>query len=278
MNERVNLSDVFIAAGRLESALALAIQAGDDCVGTVAAARLALTLRRVARALDMDMATNGASVESMFTLETFARSTRSMYELLSQAPINLDGCDPQRLNRWAIARQRSQESLGGPHVFELDAAGADLSCAQFLGVHVAQCRFITSLQRARFVGAVIEGTDFMYSNLRDSQWQGTEVHRSVLRHSCLVGASLERTTFRRCDLRDVDLTVTRHDVLLSDVRFISCDLRGVNWAGRDLSRVVFVDCRTEAMTGVAAQTTDDGQGQGAEGRAGGRRLAAVESP
>jgi hypothetical protein len=59
---------------------------------------------------------------------------------------------------------------------------------------------ITSLQRARFVGAVIEGTDFMYSNLRDSQWQGTEVHRSVLRHSCLVGASLERTTFRRCDL------------------------------------------------------------------------------
>jgi uncharacterized protein YjbI with pentapeptide repeats len=101
------------------------------------------------------------------------------------------------------------------------------------------------LHGARLVDAIIDDTDLAYSDLRDTRWQNTQVNRSAFRQGCMIDASLEHTTFCDCDLRDVDLGVTQPEISTSEVRFVRCDLRGAHWAGRDLSRVSFVDCRAE---------------------------------
>ena len=143
MSKCGNLDEAIIAARRLESALTLALRAGDGCISTVAAARLALTLLRAVHEVDDSNGVDPA--ERTAAISMLARRAQEMYELLCRAPMNPRRCDPHRLRRWIAARGSSAELLDGPHIFELDAAGVDLSGAQLLGVHLVRCRLITSL-------------------------------------------------------------------------------------------------------------------------------------
>ena len=82
-----------------------------------------------------------------------------MYELLHRAPTDAGNHDLQKFTRWALAYGRSTSALDGPHLFELDAARADLSGARLLGVHAIDCRFLTAMPHARFEDSFIDACE-----------------------------------------------------------------------------------------------------------------------
>jgi hypothetical protein len=236
------LDAVLAAARRHESALILALRTGDGIVGLVAAARLRAALRCATIALDALVDREPATRPVLVSV--FEQFTRSMYDLLHGTPMMLGRGDPRRLERWFLQSERSPHGEG-PHVFELDSSGGDLEEARFVGVHVLDCRFITTLCRATFMNALVDRCDFTYGDLRSTAWHSTQVVGSYFREGSLADAGFERTTFIDCDLRGVDLSSNESTgtASYSDVEFVRCDLRDVNWHGRDMSLLRLLDCK-----------------------------------
>ena len=239
------LDDYFATARRHESALQIALKVGDPVAGLVTAARLGRILRLAADALDA-ISVVGSPSQRWALLAMFQESTRGMYELLRGVPGGTAELDSQRMVRWLRAAGRSAVALGGPDLFEVDATGIDLSTREFLGLHVARCRFMTGMQGTRVLGALLEHCDFMYSDLRNTLWQRTHVHQSFFRDSSLVDATFDDVSFVDCDLRRADLSVMNNQgSATTHVTFLRCDLRGTSWTGRDLSSVRVRDCRLD---------------------------------
>ncbi len=244
LNSRRRLDECFSVAHAHESALALALDLGDDIGGLVAAARLRQALFRARAALD-EISVRDPALHSSAVV-AFRNSTRGMYDLLRRAHTHATTGAPDvvKLEQWYKAMRRSIPAGDGPYLADLDARGVDLTEARIFRVHVARCRFITDLCRASFIDAVIDASDFTYSNLRSTLWQRTRVQRSFLRDCTLVDATLDGSTFTDCDLRGADLSVTDNQLTFgANTQFIRCDLRETNWQGRDLSCMTMVDCK-----------------------------------
>lgn len=239
-------------ARRSESALALALRVSDDIGSLVAASRLTTALRRARAALDATLI--DAAVPRADVVAVFRASTQGMRELLRRAPTEFPHRDSQRLVRWVTAPRRSESATCGPDLYELDVTGIPLVDTVFPGLHVVGCRFITDMHGASFLDALIERTDFTYSNLNNTRWQATQVRRSFLRDSSLAGARFAGTTFIDCNLRRADFSIAPglepKDVSVSGVEFTRCDLRGVNWSGRDLSQMKMIDCELDGLRGA----------------------------
>ncbi len=254
-NCRQRLDECLSVAHGHESALALALDLGDDIGGLVAAARLRQALFRARAALN-EISVHNSALHSSAVL-AFRNATKGMYDLLRRAHTHATTGAPDvvKLEQWYKAMRQSIPAGDSPYLADLDARGVDLTEARIFRVHVARCRFITDLCRASFIDAVIDASDFTYSNLRSTLWQRTRVQRSFLRDCSLVDATLDGSTFADCDLRGADLSVTGGQLTFgANTQFIRCDLRESNWLGRDLSCVTMVDCKVYGLAGLISSS------------------------
>jgi uncharacterized protein YjbI with pentapeptide repeats len=79
-------------------------------------------------------------------------------------------------------------------------------------------------------------------------WQRTSIHCSYLRQTSFVDSTFVDVTFSGCDLRGADFSAAEIERLpVADIHFVDCDLRDTRWLGRDMSSVVFGNCRTHGM-------------------------------
>ena len=242
------LRRIFADVRRHECSLAIACTTRDDVLASIAAGRLSKALRRAAaalQALPRDAAVSRLTLSSMLS-----DSTRRMQALVVPTSTTGRPDDARRLARWAMAAWEAPPGSGALDVFELDGAGITLDETQFAGLHLARCRFISSLQRARFAEVQFDDCDFTYANLSKTAWQRAWINRSFLRESRLTEAAFDRTTFVDCDLRCVDFSVANPAIPTHDLVFLRCDLRRTNWTGRDLSGVTAVDCRVHQVIGI----------------------------
>src|SRR4051812_36568027 len=174
MNARSVLDALFVEVRQSACALEIALLVRDAEAGHMAASRLRLSLsRRTSLPRGATIAERALRAEF---LGLFEESTRGMHELLARVPRTVQAerspAPPSpRLTRWMMAARRSEGADRVPDLFELDATGHELNDAQFIGLHLARCSFITSLRRARFADAYFDKCDFTYGNLQDTLWQ-----------------------------------------------------------------------------------------------------------
>ena len=221
--------------------------AGTSIGAIFAAARLRKALTHATdslAALTAGVPALGASLRA-----AFQESARGMHSLLNTATVPDSLPDPERVLNWFLAQPRSvayRDKAELPDLFELDSGGISLANAQFLGLYMLKCRLITKMVGARFVDADIRCSDFKFADLERSLWSRTEIHQCCFAESSFVDASFDGVTFVDCDLSGAHIAVTRRgrDVM-TGVHFLRCDLRDVIWHGRDLSRVVMLQCETD---------------------------------
>ena len=249
-----HLDTLFAIARRHDSALVIALAVRDPIAIQMAAGRLDLTLSRASAALDA--LSRGAPSRGAELLTIFLESTRGMYERLQLAVSYAQIRDPRRMTQWLLTPGRSESVTSGPDLFELDAKGVALPAATFLGLHVARCWLITDLHDSTLIDTFVEHTDFTYADLRNTLWQQTRAHQSFFREASFADATFDSATFVDCDLRRADFSMADRHGLATTTRvdFLRCDLRGTNWAGRDLCHVRAVDCKLDGIVDRAEAT------------------------
>lgn len=248
MDHHPALRRLLASVRRHECSLAIASQAQDNIIAMIAAGRLAKALRRAAVVLAV--LPHGDVAERTALSSMLCESMKRIEGMVVPAATTAHGCDAQRLTRWARAAREASPGCAGPDLFELDGGGIALDGARFAELHLARCRLISSLQGARFADVRIDDCDFTYANLSTAAWRQVWIYRSFLRECRLIDAAFDRVTLIGCDLRGADFSVAHEAALTHDLVFLGCDLRQTNWTGRDLSRVIAIDCRVHQMIGV----------------------------
>ena len=250
MDNTEALDALFAEARTHESALAIALRAGDEMMAFAAATRLREALGHAVS--QIDIAAAGSPTRRTALREMYLASTIGMHQLLQRNLATSDTPDPDRQRRWAAARSETKASRGGPDIFELDSRGKELPEALFFRLHVANSRLLTDLRRSTFVDTFIECSDFTLAKFDGAIWQRTCIRRSFFHYSSFKNAILDDVAFFDCDLRDTDFSFnSSRAAAATTAQFIHCDLRGSRWLGRDLSTsgspIDFIDCQLHGM-------------------------------
>jgi len=238
------LDELFETARQHESALNLALRVHDDATAAIECVHLRQALGRMSRMIDRKAGDNEPLRRSL--TDVFVSATQRMRCLLESAPVTIAAPELGRFQRWTRARTTTLIARNGPHIFELDAAGHELQEVVFFSLHVASSRFITNLRRATFWDTFIEGTDFNYSRLDNSDWKDTCVTRSFFRDSSFQDAVFQGCAFFACDFTNVDFSTTHDRPMAAGgsrvTQFVRCNMTGTTWNNRNLSNVDFFGC------------------------------------
>jgi len=116
----------------------------------------------------------------------------------------------------------------------------------------------SALVLASFEGATIDGASFRDANLDRSTWSGATVTAASFALAMFGNARLEHVRFARCTFANADFR-PMSDLLAAPTAgavFEDCDLRGTNWAGRDLANATFIRCKLAGTTGKPSATTN----------------------
>lgn len=170
-------------------------------------------------------------------------------------------------------RNLDGRDLSGSEFENINFDRANLARSKWRGAHlVGGSAFQTSFVDARITGATLERCMFSSATMTDvhlfdsaflecsiietdlsrSLWFRTAIGRGKVLRSSLVDASFDYATIADCDFSGSDFSVTRAGPIGTAVeaRFVRCDLRNTNWAGRDLFRVTFIDCKLAGAHGT----------------------------
>src|SRR6266496_3439182 len=115
-SDSAQLDDLLRSAQQHESAVALALDLGDDVGLLVAAARLRQILLR-ARVL-LEQLRKDTSDRSVSHVLAFGESTRGMRKLLRRAHAVVAAPEIPKLTQWFLAMRRSLVRTKGPHLHE----------------------------------------------------------------------------------------------------------------------------------------------------------------
>lgn len=164
------------------------------------------------------------------------------------------------------AQDLSWARLDGVVLDRADLGFSTLAHAELTDVRLVQANLgSVSFAAARLVRCDLLGANVALGKLEDvviggGRWERTYLDRCLFRRARVDGtsfreadfgnASLDGAVFTDCDFRGASFSLRTKDLLgtTTRTRFEHCDLRDTKWAGRDLERTVFVDCR---MTGVS---------------------------
>jgi uncharacterized protein YjbI with pentapeptide repeats len=285
-----------LAVARRETLLlAIAIGAIDDDAAAVASARLRWaigTARHLIATIAPDVAPDAASDDS--SSDAIAHHVCELDQVANRAQRWLVSEPPQPLkaisglvDRLAARRGRRSGGILADHanLVDLDLDGLQLSRISLQGTLLtdvaAQCACLDaadarssrwqrcrldrcSLAMAVFTGSTLEHCDLSRANLEGTSWHRAALSQCNLSHALLLDARLDRAVFTDCDLRGADLRIDRSPELatLVGARFVRCDLRETNWAGRTLGGATFIDCKlfgahgAPAPAGVVIETAD----------------------
>ena len=131
-------------------------------------------------------------------------------------------------SRWQAA------SFAAAQVEDCDFTAADLTWVNAALAHVSRCRFRGAvLATAALDGARVRDCDFAEADLRATT---------------LGAAEITDTSFRGARLGALDRTLHAHRTYRT--RFVRCDFRGADFAGRELDGTQFIDCAFAGATGA----------------------------
>lgn len=173
---------------------------------------------------------------------------------LRGAPVSGEYLVAARLARCDLGRadlslaNLSELELEDCRAEEVIFARADLTRAHIRGGSFvrADCRLTT------FSGAQISAGDWSEARLDRAQFEGSLWTDVVLARAPFWDATLSGDRLIGCDLRGADLSRREPKLNLARCKstlFERCDLRGVNWTGRRLAELRFVDCKLADMVG-----------------------------
>lgn len=142
-------------------------------------------------------------------------------------------------------------ALATAHLVGLEGSSANLYKTRWRSLHVARSALDdANLQGSMFDRAVLEQCDLTDANLSETTW-----HRATVKGCILVGARLENATlddarFEDCDLRRADLSgVAEKPASIWRTTFVRCDLRETGWRSRHLRGVKLIDCKLFGISG-----------------------------
>lgn len=144
-------------------------------------------------------------------------------------------------------------SLHGASLTDVTARRVSCDAADASSTRWFRCDLENSaLAMAVFSGSTVEHCELSRSNLEGTTWHRATLSHTSLRRALLIDARLDRAAFSDCNLRGADLEIVRaRDVAsLAGARFVRCDLRDTNWAGRELGGGTFIDCKLFGAHGV----------------------------
>ena len=271
LQDRAAAIDALLCVARRETlVLAVAIGAADGDAAAVASARLRWAIG-AARQLF-------ATVEHDPFLEHRARqldrvANRAQRWLVAEPPRSLHAIGAL-VERVAARRGQRVAAIDAEHatLVELDLDDLDLTrialhgasltevTARRAGCDAADARSTRwlrcqleacSLAMAVFSDSTLEHCELSRANLEGASWHRATLSHCKLRRALLIDARLDRAVFNDCSLRGTDLEIVRSpDVAtLAGARFVRCDLRDTNWAGRELGGATLIDCKLAGAHG-----------------------------
>jgi len=152
----------------------------------------------------------------------------------SLADLDLDELDLARI------------ALTGASLIDITARRAGCDAADARATRWLRCELEgSSLAAAVFSDSIVEHCELTRANLEGTSWHGATLSHCTLRRARLVDARLDRAVFSDCNLRAADLGIASSPSVatLAGARFVRCDLRETNWAGRELGGATFIDCK-----------------------------------
>jgi uncharacterized protein YjbI with pentapeptide repeats len=276
--------EALLSVARRETLLlAIASCAADDDGAAVASARLRWAIgsarqliatfwndRRVQRCVsELDRVANRAQ---RWLVEEPPRSLHTIGELVDRVAIRRGrraaGIDAEHVSLLDLDLDELELGrilLHGASLTEVTARrascdAADASSTRWLHCQLEHC----SLTMSVFTGSALDHCDLTRTNLEGTSWHRAALSHCNLPRTSLVDARLDRAVFTDCNLRGADLEIMRSpDVAtLAGARFVRCDLRETNWAGRELGGATFVDCKlfgahgAPKLAGVVLERSD----------------------
>ena len=144
-------------------------------------------------------------------------------------------------------------SLHGASLTDISARRLSCDAADASSTRWLRCQLEHSaLVMAVFSGSTVEHCELSRANLEGTSWHRATLSHTGFRRALMIDARLDRAAFSDCNLRGADLEIVRsRDVAtLAGARFVRCDLRDTNWAGRELGGATFIDCKLFGAHGV----------------------------
>lgn len=144
-------------------------------------------------------------------------------------------------------------SLHGASLTDVTARRVSCEAADASATRWHRCQLDSSaLAMAVFSGSTLEHCELSRANLEGTSWHRATLSHTSLRRAILIDARLDRAAFSDCNLRGADLEIvrSRNVATLAGARFVRCDLRDTNWAGRELGGATFIDCKLFGAHGV----------------------------
>lgn len=272
LQDRAAAIDALLCVARRETlVLAIAIGAMDDDGAAVASARLRWAIgsaRQLIAAVEQDPLMEHRAGQ----LDQVANRAQRWLATEPPQPLHAIG---NLIERVAARRGPKAPAIDGEYanLADLDLDDLDLGRIQLHGASLTdvtarragcdaadasstrwlRCRLDgSSLAMAVFSGSTVEHCELSRANLEGTSWHRATLSHSSLRRALMIDARLDRTVFSDCSLRGADLEIVRsRDVAtLAGARFVRCDLRDTNWAGRELGGATFVDCKLFGAHGV----------------------------
>jgi Pentapeptide repeats (9 copies) len=284
LQDRAAAIDTLLSVARRETlVLAIAVGAMDDDAAAVASARLRWAIGsarqlittsgpdqfREPHARQLDRVANRAQ------RWLFTEPPESLHEiscLVDRVAARRGGCaaaidaehaslvdlDLDELDLGRIA-------LHGASLIDVTARHAGCDAADARSTRWLRCELEgSSLAMAVFSASTVEHCELSHANLEGTSWHRATLSHSALRRTRLVDARLDRAVFSDCNLRGADLGIVRSPnvATLAGARFVRCDLRETNWAGRELGGASFIDCKlfgahgAPALAGVVIERPD----------------------
>ncbi|MBI3937448.1 MAG: DUF2169 domain-containing protein [Betaproteobacteria bacterium] len=190
--------------------------------------------------------------------------------------------DAARVKQEIAAAHARKKSFAGRDLTAADLSGLDLRSADFAGALLDGADFSGAnlsganlsgavLARARFNNARLDGAKLAGANLGFADFTGTSAQRADFTKATLAGANLRGANLSHANLAQADLLgakaaganfsgVTAREVKLLEVDLKpdpaqaapepgegipEMDLAGTNFAGADLTKALFLQCRVE---------------------------------
>ena len=144
--------------------------------------------------------------------------------------------------------------LHGAELIRVRAREASFASVLMAGAAVIDCDFEDAeLALVKLGDAMIAGTSFRSAHLDRSTWYRATVTRCNFASATFTNAGIDHARFTDCDFRGASFAVPREILgTATDAVFERCDLRDTDWAGLDLFRTRFIDCKLGGSQGVPA--------------------------